>query len=197
VRSSPHLLDWDLKPLPYKIYPGAASIALPRDLNLSGMPTLTALTTSAEAALSAPLDINAPHANPVLLRRALTKRKSVGGEGLPFFALPPSAGALYPIEIYVSAADVEGLESGLYHFSPADLRMTGLRRGDWREYVARAVANRPFRCACERGDCPVGNLLALSVEVSRGGRIDTAIGTRGRCSQICSRRPPPKEFPPR
>jgi len=24
VRSSPHFLDWDNKPLPYKIYPGAA-----------------------------------------------------------------------------------------------------------------------------------------------------------------------------
>ena len=38
VRSSPHFLDWDIKPLPYKIYPGAASIPLPRDLNLSSTP---------------------------------------------------------------------------------------------------------------------------------------------------------------
>ena len=45
VRSSPHFLDWDNKPLPYKIYPGAASIALPRDLNLSSTPTLAALSS--------------------------------------------------------------------------------------------------------------------------------------------------------
>src|SRR5713101_956696 len=57
VRSSPHLLDWDLKPLPYKIYPGAASVALPRDLNLSGMSTLTALTMHPKES-SAPVDIS-------------------------------------------------------------------------------------------------------------------------------------------
>src|SRR5208337_2495898 len=34
-------------------------------------------------------------------------------------------------------------ENGLYHFSPADLRMTGLRRGDWRSYIAEAAAQRP------------------------------------------------------
>jgi len=141
VRSSPHLLDWDLKPLPYKIYPGAASVALPRDLNLSGMPTLTALTTQIAPESSAAVDINAL-TRIVFCADGLTRRKSVGGEDYHFRAAP-SAGALYPIEIYVGAGEVEGLETGLYHFSPADLRMTGLRRGDWREYLARAAANRP------------------------------------------------------
>ena len=35
------------------------------------------------------------------------------------------------------------VETGLYHFSPADLRMAGLRRGDWRGYIAGAAAKRP------------------------------------------------------
>ena len=141
VRSSPHLLDWDSKPLPYKIYPGAASVTLPRDLNLSGMSTLTALARDLEAESSAPVDITAL-TRILFCADGLTRRKSVGGEDYHFRAAP-SAGALYPVEIYVSAGDVEGLETGLYHFSPADLRMTGLRRGDWREYLARAAANRP------------------------------------------------------
>lgn len=141
VRSSPHLLDWELKPLPYKIYPGAASVALPRDLNLSGMSTLTALTSCAEAESSAPLD-TAALTRILFCADGLTRQKRVGSEDHHFRAAP-SAGALYPIEIYVSAAEVEGLEAGLYHFSPADLRMTGLRRGDWREYHARSAANRP------------------------------------------------------
>ncbi|HSU91649.1 MAG TPA: SagB/ThcOx family dehydrogenase [Sporolactobacillaceae bacterium] len=141
VRSSPHLLDWDVKPFPYKIYPGAASVSLPRDLNLSGMSALTALRSSAEVDSSAPLDTNAL-TRILFCADGLTRRKSVGGEDYHFRAAP-SAGALYPIEIYVSAGEVEGLETGLYHFSPADLRMTGLRRGDWREYIARAAANRP------------------------------------------------------
>ncbi len=140
VRSSPHLLDWDVKPLPYKIYPGAASVALPRDLNLSGMSTLTALTMHPKES-SAPVDISTL-TRILFCADGLTRRKSVGGEDYHFRAAP-SAGALYPIEICLSAGEVEGLEVGLYHFSPADLRMTGLRRGDWREYLARSAANRP------------------------------------------------------
>lgn len=141
VRSSPHLLDWDNKPLPYKIYPGAASVALPRELNLSSMSTLTALTTSPARESSAPFDVNGL-TRILFCADGLTRQKRVGTEDYHFRAAP-SAGALYPIEIYVSAASVEGLETGLYHFSPADLRMTGLRRGDFREYIAKAAANRP------------------------------------------------------
>jgi SagB-type dehydrogenase family enzyme len=141
VRSSPHLLDWDNKPLPYKIYPGAASVALPRDLNLSAMPTLTALSLNPTLESSAPIDISAL-TRILFCADGLTKRKRVGNEDYHFRAAA-SAGALYPVEIYVSAASVEGLETGLYHFSPADLRMAGLRRGDFREYIARAAANRP------------------------------------------------------
>src|SRR5215470_7335948 len=56
VRSSPHYLDWDIKPLPYKIYPGAASIALPRDLSLSSTPTLAALSSYVPPDFSASID---------------------------------------------------------------------------------------------------------------------------------------------
>ncbi len=143
VRSSPHLLDWDIKPMPYKIYPGAASIALPRDLNLSAMPTLTALSLDPpeDFSLSAPIDISAL-TRILFCADGLTRKKRVGNEDYHFRAAA-SAGALYPVEIYVSAAAVEGIETGLYHFSPADLRMSGLRRGDFREYIGRAAANRP------------------------------------------------------
>jgi SagB-type dehydrogenase family enzyme len=141
VRSSPHLLDWDIKPLPYKIYPGAASVALPRDLNLAGMSTLTALSLCPAPESSALLDIVAL-TRILFCADGLTRQKRVGAEDYHFRAAP-SAGALYPIEIYVSAGAVEELETGLYHFSPADLRMSGLRRGDWREYLGAAAANRP------------------------------------------------------
>ena len=131
VRSIPHTLDWDNRPLPYKIYPAAGSIALPRELNLSAMPATVAIAgTNDEAAVSAtPIDLE------VLTRilfcaDGLTRSKSVGGEAYHFRAAA-SAGALYPIEIYLAAAEVEALEPGLYHFSPADLKLRGLRRG-WR-----------------------------------------------------------------
>ncbi|MGC1398957.1 SagB/ThcOx family dehydrogenase [Candidatus Binatus sp.] len=141
VRSSPHFLDWDNKPLPYKIYPGAASVALPRDLNLSSTPTLAALSSYVPADFSAPIE-TAALTRILFCADGLTRHKRMGADDYHFRAAA-SAGALYPIEIYVAASDVEGLETGLYHFSPADLRMAGLRRGDWRGYIAEAAAKRP------------------------------------------------------
>ncbi|MGA7873595.1 MAG: SagB/ThcOx family dehydrogenase [Candidatus Binatus sp.] len=141
VRSSPHFLDWDIKPLPYKIYPGAASVALPRDLNLSATPTLSALSSHVPADFSASID-TAALTRILFCANGLTRHKRVGADDYHFRAAP-SAGALYPIEIYAAAGNVEGLEAGLYHFSPADLRMAGLRRGDWRGYIADAAARRP------------------------------------------------------
>jgi SagB-type dehydrogenase family enzyme len=141
VRSSPHMLDWDIKPLPYKIYPGAASVALPRDLNLSSTPALAALSSYVPADFSAAIGTDAL-TRILFCADGLTRRKQVGGEDYHFRAAP-SAGALYPIEIYIAAGSVDGLETGLYHFSPADLRMAGFRRGDWRGYIAQAAAKRP------------------------------------------------------
>jgi SagB-type dehydrogenase family enzyme len=141
VRSSPHFLDWDNKPLPYKIYPGAASIPLPRDLNLSSTPTLAALSSYVPADFSAPIDTSAL-TRILFCADGLTRQKKVGDDDYHFRAAA-SAGALYPIEVYVAASEVEDLETGLYHFSPADLRMAGLRRGDWRGYIADAAAKRP------------------------------------------------------
>ncbi|HZC46579.1 MAG TPA: SagB/ThcOx family dehydrogenase [Candidatus Acidoferrum sp.] len=141
VRSSPHFMDWDIKPLPYKIYPGAASVALPRDLNLSATPTLAALSSYVPADFSASID-TAALTRILFCADGLTRRKRVGADDYHFRAAA-SAGALYPIELYVAANDVEGLERGLYHFSPADLRVAGLRSGDWRGYIADAAAKRP------------------------------------------------------
>ncbi len=141
VRSSPHYLDWDIKPLPYKIYPGAASVALPRDLSLSPTPALAALSSYVPADFSAPIETSAL-TRILFCADGLTRHKRLGADDYHFRAAP-SAGALYPIEVYVAAGNVEGLETGLYHFSPADLRMAGLRRGDWRSYIANAAAKRP------------------------------------------------------
>jgi len=141
VRSSPHFLDWDNKPLPYKIYPGAASVALPRDLNLSSTPALAALSSYVPADFSGPIE-TAALTRILFCADGLTRQKRVGADDYHFRAAA-SAGALYPIELYVAANEVEGLETGLYHFSPADLRMAGLRRGDWRGYLADAAAKRP------------------------------------------------------
>jgi SagB-type dehydrogenase family enzyme len=144
VRSNPHALDWENRPLSYKIYPAAGAIALPRELDLSAMPATAAIAGSSMAsAIEADLPLDLETITRILFcANGLTRSKSVGGEDYHFRAAA-SAGALYPIEIYLAAIKVEGTEPGLYHFSPADLKLRGLRRGDWRDYLARTAAMRP------------------------------------------------------
>jgi len=139
VRSGAYLLDWDNKPAPYKIYPEAGSMALPRELDLPSMPTLEAISSATDG--TGVLDID-KLTRILFCADGLTRRARVGGEDYHFRAAA-SAGALYPIETYIAASDIDGLEAGLYHFSPADLKLRGLRRGDWREVIARATAMRP------------------------------------------------------
>jgi SagB-type dehydrogenase family enzyme len=55
----------------------------------------------------------------------------------------PSAGALYPLEVYAVAGNVKGLPAGLYHYVPHG---HGLRRiADWdkRQALARATYDQP------------------------------------------------------
>jgi len=139
VRVGAYQLDWGNRPAPYKIYPEAGSMALPRDLELPTMPTLRAIASPANG--SNELDL-VTLTRILFCANGLTRRQSIGGEEYHFRAAA-SAGALYPIETYIAAADVEGFETGLYHYSPADLKVRGLRRGDWREVLARATANHP------------------------------------------------------
>src|SRR5260370_6570276 len=56
VRSVPHSLDWNNRPMAYKIYPAAGALALPRDLTLPAMPTFAALAGNAPPDPDMPLD---------------------------------------------------------------------------------------------------------------------------------------------
>jgi SagB-type dehydrogenase family enzyme len=141
VRVGGFFLDWDNKPLPYKIYPDAAAFALPRNLVLPRMPALAAISSQQPERTDTKLDLESL-TRILFCAGGITRMRRAGGENYHFRAAA-SAGALYPIEIYLAAADVDGLEAGLYHFSPADLKLRGLRRGDWRPVIVRATAMRP------------------------------------------------------
>ena len=58
------------------------------------------------------------------------------------FRTAPSAGGLYPIEHYVVANDVEGLEQGLYHYDVLGRALERLHAGDLRLPVARAALDQ-------------------------------------------------------
>ncbi len=56
----------------------------------------------------------------------------------------PSAGALYPLELYLVAGDVQGLDAGLYRYEPKDHRLVKTGAGDHRKAVARAALSQTW-----------------------------------------------------
>lgn len=62
------------------------------------------------------------------------------------FRTAPSAGATYPLEVFVIAGKrgIEGLEEGLYHYLPSPHSLKLIRPGEMREELARYALNQRF-----------------------------------------------------
>jgi SagB-type dehydrogenase family enzyme len=56
----------------------------------------------------------------------------------------PSAGALYPLEIYLVAGDVDSLPAGLYRYLPRGHRLQLISEGDLRKPLARAALDQSW-----------------------------------------------------
>jgi SagB-type dehydrogenase family enzyme len=146
VRSGDHFLDWEIKPFPFKVYPDAPAVPLPREVRRPGQPALTALAgTAAAGEPAAPLDLERL-AEVLFFSAGLTKKKVYPGGQSVHFRAAASTGALYETEIYVVAGAVDGLEPGVYHFSPGDFALRRLREGDYRA-VLREAASQPAAVA--------------------------------------------------
>lgn len=60
----------------------------------------------------------------------------------------PSAGALYPLEIYLVAGNIEKLSPGIYHYIPAKHALQKLKDGDVRTQLASAaIGQSPVKLA--------------------------------------------------
>ena len=56
----------------------------------------------------------------------------------------PSAGGLYPLELYVVVGDVEGLEAGIYHYMPIENNLLKTVDGDRRSDIADAALGQDW-----------------------------------------------------
>jgi len=138
VRAGSRGLDWDTKPEPFKIYPGLPVVSLPRDFPVPERDALAAV--SGRPGEPARLDLERLAAL-LFFSAGVTKRQVYPGGGTMYFRAAPSTGALYQTEVYLVAAGVEGLEPGVYHFSPGDFALRRLRGGDFRGALAIAAAD--------------------------------------------------------
>jgi SagB-type dehydrogenase family enzyme len=151
LRLHPHTLDWENKPLLFKIYPTLEVTRLPRDFRETGV--------SALSAIAAPSSSSHKEAIPDLETLAqllffsagvIRSRKHAQGE--TFFRAAACTGALYEIELYIVCADLPGkdapasspaLPAGVYHFGAAEFGLRQLRPGDFRQVIVDSTGADP------------------------------------------------------
>lgn len=56
----------------------------------------------------------------------------------------PSAGATYPLDIFVIAGDVKGVKTGVYRYVPLEHHLVRVREGDRRKEVALAASGQQW-----------------------------------------------------
>jgi SagB-type dehydrogenase family enzyme len=60
------------------------------------------------------------------------------------FRTAPSAGATYPLEVYVVVKNVEGLERGVYHYNPLKHTLELVKEGDFSYNLYEACLNQEW-----------------------------------------------------
>jgi SagB-type dehydrogenase family enzyme len=140
VARSRWVMDWSNKPDPFKRFLGYPQIPLERDEAAPGRAALDAISIRASG-------------TPEIDRRAIA-RLLTWGAGLHhavrypdgetfFFRTYASAGALYPVEIYLVCGALDGLDAGVYHYQPEGEALVVIREGDHRPDLVRASAGEP------------------------------------------------------
>ncbi len=142
VRARGHYLDWDNRPLSFKVYTDLERIPLPEDIPSLDVAALAAIGVTSVPGPTPGPDVPAL-ARLLVLGAGVHHTKTFGDGEVLSFRNYASAGALYPVEVYVGCADLPGLPAGVYHFDPQGPSLTRLREGDHRGHLVRAAAGEP------------------------------------------------------
>ena len=142
IRVHPHFLDWENKPLLFKIYPTLEVNRLPKDFRQTGVAALSAIASTGIAAKGKKLPTLDDIAQLLFFSAGVTRSKKFPG-GETFFRAAACTGALYEIELYLICQDLPDLPAGVYHFGAAEFGLRQLRGGDFRRIVVDATANEP------------------------------------------------------
>jgi SagB-type dehydrogenase family enzyme len=139
LRAHPHFLDWENKPLLFKIYPTLEVTRLPKEFRQTGVSALSAIASPGIASRGKKIPTLEDVAQLLFFSAGVTRsRKFPGGE--TFFRAAACTGALYEIELYLACQDLPDLPAGIYHFGAAEFGLRQLRAGDYRKVVVDAAA---------------------------------------------------------
>jgi SagB-type dehydrogenase family enzyme len=164
VRTSPHILDWENKPLLFKIYPTLEVMRLPRDFHETGSVALSVIAAPSVQARAEAIPSLQTLAQLLFFSAGVVRSKK-HEQGETFFRAAACTGALYEIELYVVCTDLPGenipgvkdspgLAAGVYHFGAAEFGLRQLRSGDFRQALVEAtggdssIAHAPVTILC-------------------------------------------------
>ncbi len=135
-------LDWASRPETYKVYAGARRAALPKVSGEDAGALHDALARRRSVRSFGAAALTAEQLSYLLWAATGISHRRGGYE----FRTAPSAGALYPVETYVSVQNVGGIEVGLYHYAVVEHALELLGEGDHSAEVARAALDQEM-CA--------------------------------------------------
>lgn len=149
LRLHPHSLDWENKPLLFKIYPTLEVTRLPRDFQETDRAALSAIADPSAPATGETVPDLETLAQLLFFSAGVIRSKK-HPQGETFFRAAACTGALYEIELYVVCTDLPGrpvpgvrnppgLGAGVYHFGAAEFGLRQLRSGDFRQALVDAA----------------------------------------------------------
>ena len=141
VQLSRHYLDWDNKPLPFKVYTKLPSILLPKDFSKPQLAAFASISGIKPNKPSATTTLDTKRLAEILFFSAGITREMKYSFGTYYMRAASATGALYPIELYIVCKDIIGLKAGIYHFCSGDFTLTELRSGDYRLELATAAGD--------------------------------------------------------
>jgi SagB-type dehydrogenase family enzyme len=133
-------LEWQKKPEACKNYPDAAKIKLEPPETKGGKLLWEAINLRRSIRYFRNIPLHNAELSQLLWASQGITQKHMGYQ----FRAAPSAGALYPVETYLSVQMVEGIEPGIYHYSVRGHELELIRRGDLRFEVAEAALDQGF-----------------------------------------------------
>lgn len=135
-------LGWAVLPLVLVKEPGAQPVD---GIHITLPDPVMESSTSLEAALAARRSIRDYQASGLSLEEVAQLLWAAQGVTHPAgYRTAPSAGALYPLEVYLIAGDVEDLQSGVYRYLPPEHALTMTLEGDVRAALAEAALGQTW-----------------------------------------------------
>lgn len=151
----PHHLDWDHVPQLQKVYQKRPSMRLKPPEALPDESFIEVVDGHMIGDSLRPTlgfqDLSAI----LMLANGITAQRRYGSQ-TQFFRSAPSAGALYPNEIYAATGRVKGLDPGLYNYQVMDASLAELRKGLFMQQVGSALTG-------ENSSLPTASLLITGI----------------------------------